>query len=134
MILLPRLIAHFRHHHHHHPPPATAAAAGPSPGETPPAAGPAERPAVVCGWCGKSADCNMDGFHMVQVAFGAFQERHCFCCDDCYEAFRKMYPSRVHRNCYERSCVDCDLCEKRYDDEAESVRQLAGQALGERRK
>ncbi len=79
-----------------------------------------------CGWCGKEADPDSDGFHMVQVAFGATQERYCFCCDECFEAFRKMYPSRVHRNCYERSCATCDLCIKRYDDdEGDGIRTLA---------
>ena len=37
-----------------------------------------------------------------------------------------MYPSRVHRNCYERKCADCDLCIKRHDDDdAEGVRLIA---------
>ncbi len=80
---------------------------------------------ILCGWCNQVVDPEADGFHLVQVAFGATQERYCFCSDDCYEAFRKMYPSRVHRNCYERSCSDCNLCIKRYEDEAEGIRTLA---------
>lgn len=93
-----------------------------------------DRLTIVCGWCEKVADPETDGFHMVQVAFGSTQERYCFCSDDCYEAFRKMYPARVHRNCYERSCSDCDLCTKRYTDEAEGVRTLAKDYLREQRR
>ena len=77
---------------------------------------------VKCSWCEKVRDPEADGFHVAQVAFGANQERFSFCCDECYEAFRKMYPSRVHRNCYERSCADCNLCIKRYDDDVGSVK------------
>lgn len=84
-----------------------------------------DRVAILCGWCNKTADPEKDGFHIVQVAFGASQERYCFCCDECYEAFRKMFPSRVHRNCYERSCSECDLCIKRYEDETEGMHTLA---------
>ena len=79
---------------------------------------------VSCGWCGKETNPTEDGFHLVHVAFGSSQERYCFCCDECYEAFRKMYPARVHRNCYERECKDCDLCLKRYDDDATEMRML----------
>ena len=61
----------------------------------------------------------------MQVAFGANQERFSFCSDECYEAFRKMYPSRVHRNCYERDCADCNLCIKHFDDEVGNIRQLS---------
>jgi len=88
-----------------------------------------ERLSVACGWCSTETNPDKDGFHMVHVAFGATQERYCFCSDDCYEAFRQMYPSRVHRNCYERSCDTCDLCVKRYRDEAEGVRTLAKDLL-----
>jgi len=88
-----------------------------------------DRMQVSCGWCGKQADPGRDGFHLVHVAFGATQERYCFCSDDCYEAFRKMYPARVHRNCYERNCTACNLCVKRYGDEADGVRMLAKDLL-----
>ena len=84
---------------------------------------------ITCGWCGGEADVNKDGFHLIHVAFGTSQERYCFCCDECYEAFRKMYPSRVHRDCYERNCNDCNLCIKRYGDEAEGMRILAKDKL-----
>lgn len=84
-----------------------------------------DRMKVVCGWCNGPADPDKDGFHLVQAAFGSTQERYVLCSDDCYEAFRKMYPARVHRNCYERNCNECDLCMKRYDDETDGVRLLA---------
>lgn len=93
-----------------------------------------QRVELRCGWCGELAEPEKDGFHLVHVAFGASQERYCFCCDECYDAFRTMYPSRVHRNCYERNCLDCDLCIKRYDDEAEGIRLLAKDYLSLSRK
>lgn len=84
---------------------------------------------ITCGWCNGDADVNKDGFHLIHVAFGTTQERYCFCSDECYEAFRKMYPSRVHRDCYDRNCNDCNLCLKRYGDEAEGMRVLAKDRL-----
>lgn len=78
----------------------------------------AERP---CAWCDTPCRPEQDGFHLVHIALGSFQERHSFCCDDCYEAFRRMYPARVHRNCYERPCADCNYCIKRYTDESEGL-------------
>jgi hypothetical protein len=93
-----------------------------------------DRMQISCGWCGDSADPDKDGFHMVHVAFGGVQERYCFCSDDCYEAFRKMYPARVHRNCYERDCSECNLCVKRYSNEAEGIRMLAKDFLTVRKK
>lgn len=88
-----------------------------------------ERLVLTCGWCGKETSSDKDGFHLVQAAFGSTQERYIFCSDECYEAFRQMYPSRVHRNCYERSCENCDLCVKRYSDETEGLRTLAKDLL-----
>jgi hypothetical protein len=82
-----------------------------------------------CGWCNGEADPESDGFHLVHVAFGTSQERYVFCSDRCYEAFRKMYPARVHRNCYERNCAECNLCVKRYDDETEGIHMLAKDRL-----
>jgi hypothetical protein len=84
-----------------------------------------DRLKIKCSWCEKDADPKQEGFRLVQVAFGSCQERHVFCSQECYEAFRKMYPSRVHRNCYERKCSECDLCTKRYDDESEGIRMIA---------
>ena len=93
-----------------------------------------DRMSVSCGWCGGPTDPEKDGFHLVHVAFGASQERYCFCSDDCYEAFRKMYPARVHRNCYERNCSECNLCIKRYGDQAEGLRMLAKDYLTMKKK
>ncbi len=84
-----------------------------------------DRMSLLCAWCNQEANPEADGFHMAQLAFGASQERYCFCSDDCYEAFRKMYPARVHRNCYERDCATCDLCLKRYSDDDDGIRMLA---------
>jgi hypothetical protein len=84
-----------------------------------------DRMTISCGWCNGEADPEKEGFHIVHIAFGTTQERYCFCSDECYEAFRKMYPARVHRNCYERDCKECNLCIKRYDDEESTMRVLA---------
>ncbi len=84
-----------------------------------------ERLKLSCGWCGETANPETEGFHLVHVAFGASQERFCFCSDECFEAFRKMYPPRVHRNCYDRECTDCEECIKRYSDGSEGVHALA---------
>ncbi len=84
-----------------------------------------DRMSLLCAWCNQEANPEKDGFHMAQVAFGAAQERYCFCRDECYEAFRKMYPARVHRNCYERDCNACNLCIKRYADDEDGIRMLA---------
>lgn len=81
-----------------------------------------ERTEQPCSWCEKTCHPEQDGFHLVHVAFGTTQERHCFCSDECYEAFRRMYPARVHRNCYERKCADCNFCIKRYADESDGFR------------
>lgn len=93
-----------------------------------------ERMVILCGWCNQESDPEADGFHMAQVAFASTQERYCFCSDECYEAFRKMYPARVHRNCYERNCAECNLCIKRYSDESEGLRLLAKDYLRVMRK
>lgn len=86
---------------------------------------------VPCGWCGKSTNPMADGFHLLHIAFGATQERYCFCSDDCFEAFRKMYPSRVHRDCYNRDCDTCSLCQKRYGEDAAEFRLLAKDYISE---
>lgn len=78
-----------------------------------------------CAWCNKPCSPDQDGFHLVHIALGAYQERHRFCSDDCYEAFRRMYPARVHRNCYEQDCNDCNYCIKRYTDESEGLQEQA---------
>ncbi len=89
---------------------------------------------LLCGWCNKDCDPDKDGFHLAQVAFGSTQARYTFCSDECYEAFRRMYPSRVDRDCYERNCSECNLCTKRYDDETDGIRLLAKDYLNPKQK
>jgi hypothetical protein len=71
----------------------------------------------VCDWCGI-------GFRELPeevtpledyAAFGAFQERYRFCSEKCMGSFRRQYPTRIHRNCYETDCNSCDQCIKRFD-------------------
>ncbi len=72
-----------------------------------------------CAWC-ETAMANApdpDAPILEYVAFGSFQERYLFCSRTCLEAFRRQYPVRVHRNCYETECNICKACVKRYDTE-----------------
>jgi hypothetical protein len=70
----------------------------------------------ICSWCEKSlAEADPGGPWLDYVAFGATQERHVFCSERCQKDFRRQYPSRVHRDCYETNCDECDKCIKRYD-------------------
>ena len=82
-------------------------------------------PTVPCDWCGNNAKPLSDGFHLLQIAFGRRQERYHFCSDGCYEAFRALYPSRIHRNCYEQSCATCEECEKTLPNELDGIRSIA---------
>jgi len=66
----------------------------------------------ICDWCGRKAP--REEMEPVYVAFGAYQERYFFCSDECKLAFQKQYPTRIHRNCYERDCSECNECIKRY--------------------
>lgn len=52
---------------------------------------------------------------VLYAAFGAYQEKFSFCCEKCLERFQHHYPTRVHRNCYEMECADCDQCIKKLD-------------------
>ena len=72
-------------------------------------------------------------FKLCVIAVGQAQERYCMCSDECYEAFRKMYPARVHRNCYETLCSECSLCIKRYGDEEDGMHMLAKDYIQVRR-
>ena len=58
---------------------------------------------------------------IVYAAFGPSQERYVFGSEENAEAFKKQYPVRVHKNCYERPCVDCDLCSQRFTGEDETI-------------
>jgi hypothetical protein len=70
----------------------------------------------VCSWCDKDlAEAEEEGPFEDFVAPGAYQERYIFCSETCMGSFRKRFPSRVHRNCYETECSSCDKCIKKYD-------------------
>ncbi len=58
---------------------------------------------------------------LVYASFGNLQERYVFGSIENAEAFKKQYPVRVHKNCYERPCVDCDLCIKKHSGEDETI-------------
>ncbi|MBT5830797.1 MAG: hypothetical protein HOH77_11465 [Candidatus Latescibacteria bacterium] len=58
---------------------------------------------------------------IVYASFGPSQERFVFGNEDNAEAFKKQYAVRIHKNCYERPCVDCDLCTKKYNGEDETI-------------
>lgn len=69
-----------------------------------------------CSWCEKMLnEADPDEVSEDYVAFGTLQEHYVFCSEKCQRAFRKQYPSRIHRNCYETECNQCSLCLKRFD-------------------
>lgn len=76
--------------------------------------------AGVCSWCEKPLSENEDIPTIVYAAFGTMQDRYVFCDNKCNTAFQKQYPVRVHRNCYHRSCLECDLCQKKHQGEDET--------------
>jgi hypothetical protein len=70
----------------------------------------------ICSWCERTlSETDEEEQGEDFVAFGAMQERYIFCSEKCQRAFRKQYPARIHRNCYEQDCNNCSLCIKRYD-------------------
>ena len=71
----------------------------------------------VCDWCGANLSELEESQVVIEdhVAFGAFQEKYRFCCDKCIISFRKQYPTRIHRNCFETDCNTCEECIKRFD-------------------
>ena len=70
----------------------------------------------ICSWCESELSADDTGDNREDyVAFGAYQERYVFCSEKCQRSFRRHYPVRVHRNCYEVDCNQCNLCIKRYD-------------------
>ena len=81
----------------------------------------------ICSWCEKKLADSSEENIIVYAAFGTMQERFVFCSQKCNEAFQKQYPVRIHKNCYERSCLDCDLCNKRYLGEDETFLKLLEQ-------
>jgi len=76
--------------------------------------------AGTCSWCEKSL-AEVEETVIVYSAFANLQERFVFCTEKCNESFQKQYPIRVHKNCYHRSCLDCDLCVKKFSGEDETV-------------
>ncbi len=69
-----------------------------------------------CAWCEASiAEADQKDVSQDYVAFGSLQEHYVFCSEKCQRAFRKQYPSRIHRNCYETDCNQCNQCIKRFD-------------------
>lgn len=83
--------------------------------------------AGICCWCENPlSDSDAEESPViVYAAFGNHQDRYVFCSERCNTAFQKQYPVRVHKNCYRRSCIDCDLCIKKYTGEDETfLRQL----------
>lgn len=76
---------------------------------------------VLCSWCEKRLKKTDEEATTTYAALGPYQERYNFCAEKCEQAFQKQYPARVHRNCYDRSCLDCNECLKRYDASDESI-------------
>lgn len=72
-------------------------------------------------WTEKPLTEYKDEHIIVYAAFGPNQERYVFGSEENAEAFKKQYPVRIHKNCYERSCVGCDLCHKKYSGEDETL-------------
>ena len=69
-----------------------------------------------CDWCNKVF---LRGDEDARVTFAAFareQERFMFCSEDCQKSFHRQYPTRIHRDCYNRDCGNCNECEKKFDD------------------
>ena len=77
--------------------------------------------AGICSWCEKYLTEVEDAPIIVYASFGTYQDRSVFCSEKCEQAFQKQYPVRVHKNCYNRSCIDCDLCVKKYSGEDETL-------------
>jgi len=71
---------------------------------------------VVCDWCQKEVDRD-EYVAVIYAAIGTNQVRYQFCSEKCKRSFEKQYPMRIHRNCYERSCAECNECVKKYEDE-----------------
>jgi len=71
---------------------------------------------VVCDWCQKEVERD-EYVAVIYAAVGTHQIRYQFCSEKCKRAFEKQYPMRIHRNCYETSCAECNECVKKYEDE-----------------
>ncbi len=85
----------------------------------------------VCSWCEKDLEqVAYDAVLVDYVAFGAWQDRYMFCSDRCQDSFRRQFPPRVHRNCYEVDCNSCELCIKRFDTSHASPPRVPSLARG----
>jgi len=69
---------------------------------------------AICDWCGKTA--RRAEMLVTFCAFGTYQERYLFCSPKCMLSFQNQYPMRIHRDCYQRRCQECDECIKKYYD------------------
>ena len=84
----------------------------------------AREEAGICSWCEKAlSEVENDENIIVYAAFATHQNRHVFCSEKCNESFQDQYPIRIHKNCYNRTCLDCDLCLKRFSGEDEAILQ-----------
>jgi len=80
----------------------------------------------LCNWCFKIIE-DPDKMVTHYLALGLDQERFSFCGEKCALSFAKQYPARVHRNCYEQDCNNCENCRKRHDTTKEKL-HLPGQS------
>ncbi len=69
----------------------------------------------MCDWCGRKIPGDSKETTDIRVAIGIYQNKFFFCCKKCFGSFQKQYPARVHRDCYERACEQCDECIKKFD-------------------
>jgi hypothetical protein len=69
-----------------------------------------------CSWCLKPVTRTEEETRVTFAAFAIHQERYLYCCIHCQQAFQKQYPTRIHRDCYNRECAKCGECQKRYED------------------
>ena len=67
---------------------------------------------MVCDWCSKTQQ--RGDMIPIFAAFGTSQDRFHFCSHPCKERFSKQYPTRIHRDCYNRDCNVCNECVKRF--------------------
>jgi hypothetical protein len=78
------------------------------------------------------SDYDSDEHVIVYASFGPTQERYVFGNRENAEAFKKQYPVRVHKNCYERTCLECDLCVKKFTGEDETIVHESPEAAAQR--
>ncbi|MFC1672168.1 hypothetical protein ACFL01_03430 [Planctomycetota bacterium] len=70
----------------------------------------------ICDWCGRRISSDSQDANDIRVAIGINQNKFFFCAKKCFKSFQKQYPARVHRDCYERACEQCDECIKKYQE------------------